>query len=52
VLHGNDKVMTEDVCEIGRTGGLNFSGDRNNMFDVLSSVGRKNREGGGNGVCI
>ena len=52
VLHGNDKVMTEDVCEIGRTGGLNFSGDRNNMFDVLSGVGRKNREGGGNGVCI
>jgi len=50
VLHGNDKVLSEDVCEIGRTVGLNFSGDNNNMFDVLSGVGRKNREGGGDGV--
>jgi len=50
VLHGNDKVMSDDVCEIGRTVGLKFSGDKNNMFDVLSGVGRKNSEGGGDGV--
>ena len=50
VLHGNDKVVTKDVCAIGRTVGLNFSGDKNIMFDVLSGVGRKNREGGGGGV--
>jgi len=50
VLHGNDKVLSEDVCEIGRIVGLNFSGDKHNMFDVLSGVGRKNREGGGGGV--
>ena len=52
VLHGNDKVLSEDVCEIGRTVGLNFSGDKNNMFDVLSGVGRKNREGGGEGAAL
>ena len=50
VLHGNDKVMSDDVCEIGRTIGLNFNGDKNNMFDVLSGVGRKTRVGGGDGV--
>jgi len=50
VLHGNDKVTSEDVCEIGRTVGLKFNGDKNNMFDVLSGVGRKPREGGGEGV--
>ena len=50
VLHGNDKVLTDDVCEIGRTVGLNFGGDQYNKFDVLSGVGRKNREGGGDGV--
>jgi len=50
VLHGNDKVVTEDVCSIGRTIGLNFSGDNNNMFDILSGGGRKNREGGGDDV--
>jgi len=50
VLHGNDKVTSEDVCEIGRTVGLKFNGDKNNMFDALSGVGRKTREGGGGGV--
>jgi len=50
VLHGNDKVLSEDVCAIGRSVGLKFSGDSNNKFDVLSGVGRKNREGGGDGV--
>ena len=50
VLHGNDKVLAEDVCAIGRSVGLKFSGDSNNKFDVLSGVGRINREGGGDGV--
>jgi hypothetical protein len=30
--------------------GLNFKGDKNNMFDVLSGVGRKKSEGGGGAV--
>jgi len=49
VLHGNKKVLSEDVCEIGKSLGIKFSGDKNNMFDVLSGVGRKNSEGGGRG---
>ena len=50
VLHGNDKVTSDDVCDIGRTIGLNFNGDKNNPFDVLSGEGRKSRVGGGDGV--
>ena len=50
MLHGNEKVRSEDVRDIGRTVGLNFTGDKNNMFDVLSGAGRKNREGGSDGV--
>ena len=42
--------MSEDVCGIGKTIGLKFNGDKNNMFDVLSGVGRKNNCGGGDGV--
>jgi len=49
VLHGNDKVVSEDVCDIGTVVGLKFKGDKNNMFDVLSRVGRKNNGGGGDG---
>ena len=50
VLHGNDTVRSEDVRLIGRNVGLNFTGDQNNMFDVLSGVGRNNREGDGHGA--
>ena len=50
VLHGNEKVRSEDVRDIRRTAGLNFTGDKNNMFDVLSGAGRKTREGGGDGA--
>jgi len=50
VLHGNDKVRSEDVRDIGRTVGLDFTGDKNNMFDVLSGAGRKAREGGEDGA--
>ena len=50
MLHGNDTVRSEDVRLIGRNVGLNFTGDQNNMFDVLSGVGRNNREGDGHGA--
>jgi hypothetical protein len=45
VLHGNNKVASEDVCEIGKVIGLKFNGDKNNMFDVFSGGGRKNNGG-------
>ena len=41
VLHGNNKVVNEDICDIGKTVGLKFKGDKNNMFGVLSGAGRK-----------
>ena len=40
LLHGNEKKKFEDVCEIGKVVGLQFVGDTNNMFDVLSGKGR------------
>jgi len=49
VLHGIDRVAQEDVTGIGKEIGLKFSGDDNNMFDVLSTVRRKNKEGVGKG---
>lgn len=45
MLHGTDCVTTEDVRGIGKEIGIKFAGDKNNMFDVLSSVRRKNKEG-------
>jgi len=45
VLHGTDKVANEGVKGIGKEIGLKFDGDKNNMFDVLSSARRKNKEG-------
>ena len=50
VLHGNNKVVNDEVCDIGKMVGLKFKGDKNNMFDVLSGVGRRKSESGGNGV--
>jgi hypothetical protein len=47
VLHGSDKVRSDDVRGFGEKVGLNFKGDKNNMFNVLSGVGRKYSEGGG-----
>jgi len=44
VLHGRGEVLSDDVRELGKVVGLNF----NNKFDVLSGVGRKNKEGDGN----
>ena len=49
VLHGNSKVVNDDVCNIGKMVGLKFKGDKNNMFDVLSGGGRRNPESGGKG---
>lgn len=49
VLHGTHRVAQEDVMGIGKEIGLKFGGDNNNMFDVLSSVRRKNKEGVGKG---
>jgi len=50
VLHGNEKTKSEDVCEIGKAVGLKFAGDKNNMFDVLTTKGRKHQGGGGEKV--
>jgi len=48
VLHGSDKAKLDDVRGIGKKVGLNFKGDKNNMFDVLSGGGRKNSKRDGN----
>lgn len=50
VLHGIEKVVDEDVREIGKVVGLKFNGEKNYMFNVLYRVGRKNQEGGRKGV--
>jgi hypothetical protein len=47
LLHGSDKVMSDDVRGVGKKMGLNFQGDKNNKFEVLSRVGRKKSEGNG-----
>ena len=41
LLHGNKKVATEDVREIGLSLGVNFKGDKNNSFNLLTREGRK-----------
>jgi hypothetical protein len=40
VMHGNQKVAVEDVWGVGKAIGVKFNGDPNNMFNVLSRVGR------------
>ena len=50
VLHGKGKNKADDVCEIGKIGGLKFKGDKNNMFDVLAATDRKHHGGGGEDV--
>jgi hypothetical protein len=42
--------MSDDVRGLGESVGLKFKGDKNNRFDVLSGVGRKNKEGDGKGM--
>lgn len=49
MLHGTERVAQEDVTGIGKEIGIKFNVDSNNMFDVLSSVRRKNKEGVGKG---
>lgn len=41
VLHGKKEVAVEDVKEIGKTLGVNFLGDKNNRFNLLSKEGRR-----------
>ena len=50
VLHGNEKAASADVCGIGKAIGMKSNGDKNNMFDVLSRLGRKKIDGGGDGA--
>jgi len=41
VLHGNEQVAVDYVWGIGNSIGLKFTGDKANMFNVLSHRGRK-----------
>jgi len=41
VLHGNDEIAVEDVWGIRKAIGVKFTGDKANMFNVLSRGGRK-----------
>ncbi|MCH80811.1 DUF4283 domain protein, partial [Trifolium medium] len=43
VLHGNEKVVREDMRGIGQTIGVNFNGASANMFSVLSRGGEGQR---------
>lgn len=43
----NEQVAIDDVWGIGKAVGLKFNGDKNNLFDVLSREGRKNKVRGG-----
>ena len=47
MLHGKDKARLDDV---GKAVGLKFEGDKNNMFDVLSGRGKKNKDDGVKGL--
>lgn len=47
VLHGNSKALSDDVRGMGKLVRVNFQGDNQNRFDVLSGAGRKNKEGDG-----
>jgi hypothetical protein len=48
-MHGNEKVVVEDVWEVGKAIGVKFNGDHANMFNVLSRTGRR-KKGVGEGV--
>ena len=41
MLHGKDELALKDVQGIGESIGVKFNGDKTNMFNVLSRVGRK-----------
>ncbi len=41
IMHENKEVAKVDVTKIGRVIGLNFNGDPNNSFNLLSKEGRK-----------
>ena len=41
VLHGKKEVVEDDVKVIGKTLGVNFKGDNNNSFNLLSKEGKR-----------
>jgi len=45
VVHGSEKVVVDDVKGIGEAIGVQFNGNNNNMFGVLSIKGRGRKEG-------
>jgi len=49
-VHGKKEAVVEDVRVIGKTLGVNFNGDKNNKFNLLS---KREGESGGRrkGVC-
>jgi hypothetical protein len=44
VVHGNEKVVVDDVKGIGEAIGVQFNGNNHNMFGVLSRKGRGRKE--------
>jgi hypothetical protein len=46
-VHGNDQMVVDDVCGIGKTIGVSFMGDKENMFQVLSRAGNGKKETAG-----
>jgi hypothetical protein len=47
-MHGNEQLDVEDVQGIGKAIGVEFKGDKANMFSVLSRVGKgKQAKSGG-----
>ncbi|MCI38980.1 sulfate transporter, partial [Trifolium medium] len=41
VMHGDERMVVDDVWGIGRAIGMNFKGDNANMFNALSRAGRR-----------
>lgn len=47
VVHGNEKVVVDDVKGIGEAISVQFNGSNNNMFGVLSRRGGERERRGG-----
>jgi len=43
VIHGKEEVVVDDVRGIGKAIGVKFNGDKMNMFNLLSRVGREKK---------
>jgi hypothetical protein len=46
-VHGNEQMVVDDVCGIGKTIGVTFRGDKENIFHVLSRAGNGKKETAG-----